>query len=252
MLSVAVITLFPEMFDAFIRLGVIGRAVKRSAFQMRFYNPRDFVSDPRRTIDDRPFGGGPGMLLMAEPLIKAVAAVKEDFADQDVTVVALSPEGQTFSQPMLSSLLPSSGLEDKVLVLLAGRYEGVDERFMHHVVDRVISVGDFVLSGGELPAMIIVDALVRCLPSVLGNVESTKEDAFAQGLLGYPQYSRPRDMQEYGEVPEVLLSGHAARIAQWRHQQALGRTWQLRPDMLWNRVFSLDELTHLESYKASQ
>jgi len=224
-LRVAVVTLFPEMFDAISEYGVSGRAVKQGLVELGFYNPRSFTSDRHQTVDDRPYGGGPGMLMMIQPLRDAIEAAKA-WAGAEAKVIYLSPQGQTLSQQGATELASGSNL-----VLVAGRYEGIDERLIRSHVDAEISIGDYVLSGGELAAMVLTDAVVRLLPGALGHAQSAQQDSFSEGLLDCPHYTRP-EIHDGQTVPDVLLSGNHERIRRWRLQQALGRTWQRRPDLL--------------------
>jgi len=224
-LRVAVVTLFPEMFDAISEYGVSGRAVKQGLVELGLYNPRSFTSDRHQTVDDRPYGGGPGMLMMIQPLRDAIEAAKA-WAGTEAKVIYLSPQGQTLSQQGATELASGSNL-----VLVAGRYEGIDERLIRSHVDAEISIGDYVLSGGELAAMVLVDAVVRLLPGALGHAQSAQQDSFSEGLLDCPHYTRP-EVHDGQTVPDVLLSGNHERIRRWRLQQALGRTWQRRPDLL--------------------
>jgi len=224
-LRVAVVTLFPEMFDAISEYGVSGRAVKQGLVELGFYNPRSFTSDRHQTVDDRPYGGGPGMLMMIQPLRDAIDAAKA-WAGAEAKVIYLSPQGRTLSQQGATELASGSNL-----VLVAGRYEGIDERLIRSHVDAEISIGDYVLSGGELAAMVLVDAVVRLLPGALGHAQSAQQDSFSEGLLDCPHYTRP-EVHDGQTVPDVLLSGNHERIRRWRLQQALGRTWQRRPDLL--------------------
>ncbi|MDY6943477.1 MAG: tRNA (guanosine(37)-N1)-methyltransferase TrmD [Pseudomonadota bacterium] len=220
-----VVTLFPEMVDTISRMGVVGRAVSDGLIGVRCWNPRDYTQDLHRTVDDRPYGGGPGMVLKVEPLRAAIdAAVLQ--APEGSPVIYLSPQGDRLTQEMAEELAALPGL-----VLIAGRYEGIDQRVIDSMVDREVSVGDYVLSGGELPAMVVVDSVARLIPGVLGDTESAKRDSFSEGLLDFPHYTRP-DVLDVGAVPDVLLSGDHARIERWRLKQALGRTWLRRPDLL--------------------
>jgi len=224
-LRVAVVTLFPEMFDAISEYGVSGRAIKQGLVELGFYNPRGFTSDRHQTVDDRPYGGGPGMLMMIQPLRDAIDAAKA-WAGAEAKVIYLSPQGQTLSQQGATELAAGSNL-----VLVAGRYEGIDERLIRSHVDAEISIGDYVLSGGELAAMVLMDAVVRLLPGALGHAQSAQQDSFSEGLLDCPHYTRP-EIHDGQKVPDVLLSGNHEKIRRWRLQQALGRTWQRRPDLL--------------------
>src|SRR5688572_5959727 len=241
-----VVTLFPEMFDAVTESGVTGRARERKIFELVPWNPRDFAANSYRTVDDRPYGGGPGMVMMAEPLAKSIAAARErqkNAGVQDTRVVYLSPQGRVLNHRAVMKLAAGGGL-----VLLAGRYEGVDERLIGRHVDDEISIGDYVLSGGELAAMVVIDAVVRQLPGALGDAGSASQDSFVNGLLDHPHYTRP-EVYEGEAVPQVLLSGNHAHIARWRLKQALGRTWQRRPDLLAKRKLSEAEVALLDEFK---
>ncbi len=220
-----VVTLFPPLVEQVARFGVVSRGIETGAASLHTWNPRDFTADRHRTVDDRSYGGGPGMVMKVEPLRDAVRAAKADGASGPV--VCLSPQGERFSQGWAERLAG-----EPALTLICGRYEGFDERFVRDEVDLELSLGDFVLSGGELPAMAVVDACVRLLPGVLGHADSAGEDSFAEGLLDHPHYTRPEHLADGGGVPEVLLSGDHARIRQWRLKQALGRTWLRRPELL--------------------
>lgn len=232
MLQVAVVTLFPEMLAAVGQFGVTGRAVQSGLLRIRAFNPRDYAPDPHRNVDDRPYGGGPGMVMMVQPLRDAILAAKAELPQ--ARVIYLSPQGQKLDQQHVLRLA-----ERRDLILVAGRYEGIDERVIHQHIDEEWSIGDYVLSGGELPAMVLIDAMARTVPGVLGHENSAGEDSFVNGLLDYPHYTRPE--QVGGEaVPPILLSGDHKLIRQWRIKQALGRTWQRRPDLL--AALPLDEL----------
>ena len=222
------ITLFPEMFDAVLDFGITRRALDRGLYRFRAWNPRDFTDDPHRTVDDRPYGGGPGMLMLAEPLDRTLNAIRQDLADENLTpwVVHFSPRGRPLTHQRVMELKDRSAL-----VLLCGRYEGIDERLLQRRVDEELSLGDFVLSGGELPALALMDALIRQLPGALNDAESAVEDSFANGLLDCPHYTRPEVWQGL-EVPAVLKSGNHAAIAKWRHDESLRLTAALRPDLL--------------------
>jgi len=249
MVQFDVISLFPEMFDAVTESGVTGRARERKVFELVVWNPRDFAVNSYRTVDDRPYGGGPGMVMMVEPLEKALAAARQrqkSSGAKRTRVVHLSPQGRPLSHQKVMELSALQGL-----VLLAGRYEGVDERLIARAVDEEISIGDYVLSGGELAAMVVMDAIVRQLPGALGDAESASQDSFVSGLLDCPHYTRP-EVYEGGAVPPVLMSGNHAEIARWRLKQALGRTWQRRPDLLERRTLSADEKALLEEFKKGQ
>ena len=220
-MRIGIITLFPEMFDA-LHHGVVGRAIHSKTLLLRFWNPRDYALDRHRTVDDRPFGGGPGMVMKVQPLRDAVQAAK---ATMKAPVVYLSPQGTPVTQSRLHKF---SQWENMILV--AGRYEGVDERFIESEVDHELSIGDYVLSGGELPAMVLIDAIARLLPGVLGHPASAEQDSFAHGLLDHPHYTRP-ESYEGREVPKVLLSGDHDAIRRWRLTESVLRTWQRRPDL---------------------
>ena len=224
-MKIALITLFPEMFSALTDYGISGRAIKNGLVQCNSFNPRDFTEDRHQTVDDRPYGGGPGMVMMIEPLRKAISVAK-DWAGDDALVVYLSPQGQVLGQQAVNRFATQQSL-----ILIAGRYEVIDERLIALEIDEEWSIGDYVLSGGELPAMVLMDALIRQLPGALGHSDSADQDSFAEGLLDCPHYTRPEDYQ--GQVvPEVLLSGNHEKIRRWRLQQSLLRTQQRRPDLL--------------------
>ena len=249
MIQFDVVTLFPPMFDAVTECGVTGRAREKGLYQLVLWNPRDFAANAYRTVDDRPYGGGPGMVMMAEPLEKAIAAARQRQKSSGVNVprvIHLSPQGRLLHHPLVMELAQEQGL-----VLLAGRYEGVDERLIRRSVDDEISIGDYVLSGGELAAMVVMDCVVRQLPGALGDAESAHQDSFVNGLLDCPHYTRP-EVYQGDAVPPVLLSGNHAEIGRWRFKQALGRTWQRRPDLLQARVFSAEERALLEEFKKEQ
>jgi len=220
-----IVTLFPEMFETFCQQGVIGRAVKQGKLSINIWNPRDFTHDNYQTVDDRPYGGGPGMLMKIQPLRDAIQAAKAAAGD-GAKVLYMSPQGRKFDQQGAGELVAS----DK-LIFVAGRYEGIDERLIQAEVDAEWSIGDFVLSGGELPAMTMIDAISRLVPGVLGHELSAEQDSFSDGLLDCPHYTRPEVFEGQG-VPPVLLSGNHEHIRQWRLKQSLGRTWQRRPDLL--------------------
>ena len=246
MLQFDVVTLFASMFDAITRSGVTGRARERRLYELVLWNPRDFAANAYRTVDDRPYGGGPGMVMMAEPLEKAIAAARQRQKSTGVAtprVVHLSPQGRLLTHAAVAELAKEQGI-----VMLAGRYEGVDERLVRRVVDDEISIGDYVLSGGELAAMVVIDAVVRQLPGALGDAESAAQDSFVNGLLDHPHYTRP-ELYENEAVPAVLMSGNHADIARWRLKQALGRTWLRRPDLLEKRGLSKDEAALLDEFR---
>ena len=239
------VTLFPEMVAGITDYGVTSRAVKRGIISVETVNPRDFTQDKHRTVDDRPYGGGPGMVMMIAPLRAAISHAKAQHHEMPAKVVYLSPQGAPFNQAKAMELaqLPA-------LVLVAGRYEGIDQRLLEQDVDEEISVGDFVVSGGELPAMLVMDAIARCLPDVLGHEASAVEDSFMTGLLDCPHYTRPLLDEETGmQVPQVLLSGDHAAIKAWRLQQALGQTWLKRPDLLVQKELSREEQQLLADFQ---
>jgi tRNA (guanine37-N1)-methyltransferase len=241
-----VITLFPEMFDAVTESGVTGRARDRKLFELVLWNPRSFAANSYRTVDDRPYGGGPGMVMMVEPLEKSLNAARQRQKSAGVRrtrVVYLSPQGRPLNHRLVMELGALQGL-----VLLAGRYEGVDERLIARAIDEEISIGDYVLSGGELAAMVVMDAVVRQMPGALGDTESASQDSFVNGLLDCPHYTRPESYD--GEpVPPVLLSGNHAEINRWRLKQALGRTWRRRPELLESRALTDEERALLDEYR---
>lgn len=228
-LTVGVVTLFPEMLSAITEYGVTRRAVQEGLLSVHTWNPRDYTTDKHRTVDDRPYGGGPGMLMMVEPLRKAIADAKDMVADisgEVPKVIYLSPQGRKLNHQGVEALSIH-----RSLVLVAGRYEGIDERVVESDIDEEWSIGDFVLSGGELPAMVLIDTLARQVPGVLGHGDSAQEDSFAQGLLDYPQYTRP-EVLDGKAVPPVLLSGHHEEIRRWRLRASLERTLERRPDLI--------------------
>ncbi len=224
-MRIDVITLFPEEFRHLVGLGVTGRAVRDGVVDLRVWNPRDYARDRHGTVDDRPYGGGPGMVMTVEPLRSAICAVRSDLGGA-CTVSMLSPQGRLLDQAAVKMLAQRPGL-----VLLCGRYEGIDERLIELEVDEEWSIGDFVLSGGELAAAVVVDAVARLVPGVLGDADSARQDSFMDGLLDHPHYSRPESVEGL-EVPRVLLSGDHGAIRRWRRKQAIGRTWQRRPDLI--------------------
>jgi tRNA (guanine37-N1)-methyltransferase len=237
------VTLFPEMFAAVTQSGITRRAMEAGLWRLETWNPRDFTTDNYRTIDDRPYGGGPGMVMLAEPLEKTLDAVAASQGEAKGRVIYLSPQGRRLDHAVVIELS-----QERALTLLCGRYEGVDERLLRRRVDEELSLGDFVLSGGELAAMALIDAVVRQLPGALGDEDSALEESFAQGLLDCPQYTRPETYA--GEkVPEVLLSGNHERIRRWRLKQALGRTWLRRPELLAARSMSKEERELLEEFQ---
>jgi len=223
-----VVTLFPEMVESVASVGVLGRAVKNGQIQLNSWNPRDYTQDRHRTVDDRPYGGGPGMLMKVEPLKAAIEDAKKSAAANNVQskVIYMSPQGKPVTQQDVQALAEQPGL-----ILIAGRYEGIDERIIESYVDEEWSIGDYVLSGGELPALVLIDAVARMLPGVLGDEKSAQQDSFMQGFLDCPHYTRPEEI-DGRNVPDVLLSGNHRDIDEWRLKQSLGRTWLRRPDLL--------------------
>lgn len=239
-MKVGVISLFPEMFQAITQYGVTGRAIKSGLISVDYFNPRDFTHDKHNTVDDRPYGGGPGMLMKVQPLKDAIASAK--LSTPNAKVIYLSPQGRTLTQEGVQQLAKQAEF-----ILVAGRYEGVDERLIQSEIDEEWSIGDFVLSGGELPAMVLMDAVSRMVPGVLGKQASADEDSFADGLLDCPHYTRPEVLN--GEpVPPVLLSGNHEEIRRWRLKQKLGRTWQRRPDLLQNLELDKEQQMLLEEF----
>lgn len=242
---VGVVSLFPEMFEAITGHGVTGRAVSQGKVALEFWNPRDYASDRHRTVDDRPYGGGPGMLMKVDTLRAAIHAARKralEATGQRPRVIYLSPQGRRLDQPGAQEL--ASG---PPLIVVAGRYEGIDERIVESDIDEEWSIGDYVLSGGELPAMVLIDAVTRLLPGALGHADSAEEDSFTDGLLDCPHYTRP-EVYADKRVPEVLLSGNHEHIRRWRLQQALGRTWERRADLLDCRSLSGEEKKLLDEY----
>ena len=243
-MRIDVISLFPQLVQQVGRYGVVGRAVDNAKVSLRSWNPRDYAVDRHRTTDDRAYGGGPGMVMKVEPLSAVLDAARA--AGATGPVVCMTPQGQPFSQAMAERLAAGPGM-----VLVCGRYEGFDERFLAAHADLELSLGDYVLSGGELPAMVVIDACVRLLPGVLGHEASASEDSFAGGGLDHPHYTRPERLPQ-GTIPAVLLSGDHARIRRWRLKQALGRTWLRRPDLLEGLTLSAQARELLREYIQEQ
>jgi len=241
-MRIDVITLFPESLEGLAGLGVTGRAIREGQVVLKTWNPRDFASDRHRTVDDRPYGGGPGMVMAVEPLSTTIAAARKEHAD-GTRVSLMSPQGRKLDHSGVDELAGRQGL-----ILVCGRYEGIDERLIESEVDEEWSIGDYVISGGELAAAVIIDAVTRLLPGVLGHAQSALEDSFVDGLLDHPHYTRPEVMGGKA-VPEVLLSGDHEAIRRWRRKQALGRTWQLRPDLLINRQMDDEAKLLLEEFR---
>ncbi len=239
------ITLFPGMFDAVTGYGITGRAARSGLLQLETWNPRDYTRDRHRTVDHRPYGGGPGMVMLLEPLRAAIRAARAGAA-APARVVHLSPQGRVLDQALLGELA-----QRERVILLSGRYEGIDERLIQSEVDEELSIGDYVLSGGELAAMVVIDGVTRLLPGALGHGESAWQDSFAEGLLDCPHYTRPEQI-DGRRVPQVLLSGDHRAIARWREKQALGRTWQRRPDLLERLDLSERQRALLEEYILEQ
>ena len=251
-----VVTIFPEMLDALADHGITRRALDEGRFELKAWDPREFARDAYRRIDDRPYGGGPGMVMLPEPLEACVEAAKARQREAGVVspvVVLMSPQGERLDEGVVRELASTEGL-----VVIAGRYEGIDERLADKLVDREVSIGDYVTSGGELPAMVMIDCIVRRLPGVLNDAESAAQDSFAvrsdswpRGLLDTPHYTRP-EVWKGLKVPEVLMSGNHAAIARWRRKQALGRTWQRRPDLVDEKSLTKEDRQLLEEYRREQ
>jgi tRNA (guanine37-N1)-methyltransferase len=237
-----VVTLFPDMVTAAAGYGVTGRAIERGIVHLSVWNPRDYTHDRHRTVDDRPYGGGPGMVMKYQPLHDAVCDAKQA-GTGTAKVVYLSPQGKPITQALLSEACDVSQL-----ILVAGRYEGIDERFVELVCDEEWSIGDYVISGGELAALIVVDAVTRLLPGVLGDEDSALQDSHMNGLLDYPHYTRPEQLEGHA-VPAVLLGGNHADIDRWRMKQALGRTWRRRPDLLKKKNLNAEQEKLLNEFK---
>ena len=238
-----IVSLFPEMFAPFTQQGVIGRAVKSGTLAVETFNPRIYTHDRHRTVDDRPYGGGPGMLMMVKPLTDAISAAKQA-GGENSKVIYLSPQGKKLDQAGVARLANNDRM-----ILICGRYEGIDERVIESHVDEEVSIGDYVLSGGELPAMVLMDAVARLVPGVLGHKASAVEDSFTDGLLDCPHYTRP-EVLDGRSVPSVLLSGDHEKIRQWRQKQALGRTWQRRPELLNHLALTEEQQRLLELFQA--
>ena len=242
-MRIGVVSLFPEMFEAVSGSGITRRAIEDGLLALRTWNPRDFATDRHGRVDDKPYGGGPGMLMKVAPLKAAIDAAQVA-AGEDCRVVYLSPQGVPLTQAKLEEY---AGQQE--LILVAGRYEGIDERLMASVIDEEVSIGDYVLSGGELPAMVLIDGITRLLPGAVGDRESVEQDSFTDGLLDFPQYTRPETVDGL-EVPAVLMSGDHGRIARWRSMQALGRTYEKRPDLMTDRLLTDEEQQLLNEYLA--
>ncbi len=239
-----VVSVLPGMFAALTGHGVIGRALGRGIAEVRLWNPRDFTRDVHHSVDDRPYGGGPGMVMKFAPLRLATLAIREEVPTTQVTL--LSPQGRRVDQGLIRELAQRPGM-----VLVCGRYEGIDERWIQSYVDEEVSIGDYVLSGGELAAMVLMDAVIRLLPGTLGDADSAQQDSYMDGLLDHPHYTRPEEV-EGRQVPKVLLSGDHEVIRRWRLQQALGRTWMRRPDLLAERRLNPEERRLLDEFIQAQ
>ena len=244
-MRIAVVTLFPVMIREALAHGVLGRALEREVLSVEYFDPREHTSDAHRSVDDRPYGGGPGMVMKVEPLRAALRTAMATLP-QGSRRVYLGADGRRFEQSMAREACAWPGL-----LLVAGRYEGVDERFIEQEVDEQWSIGDYVLSGGELPALVIIDAIARLLPGTLGSAESAAQESFGNGLVDWPHYTRPPSIDGH-EVPAVLMSGDHAAIGRWRLQQALGRTWLRRPEMLERRGMSREERALLDEFKTAR
>ena len=241
-MQLSIVTLFPEMFSAVTEHGISGRAVRSGLMSLEYFNPRDFTTDKHRTVDDKPFGGGPGMLMKTEPLVAAIAAAKQAVSE-NAKVVYLSPQGKTLKQDSIIELA-----QRESMVLLCGRYQGIDNRVLENEIDEEWSLGDFVISGGELAAMTLIDAMTRFQPGALGDQGSALEDSFSNGLLHSPEYTRPQSFNGQ-DVPEVLLSGDHEAIRKWRLKQSLGATWLKRPDLLREMSLEQEQTELLEQFK---
>lgn len=239
---IGIVSLFPEMFEAVTAYGITGRAANEGLINVETWNPREFARDRHRTVDDKPYGGGPGMLMKVEPLQEAIASARAA-APAGTRVIYLSPQGRRLEQADLRRYAESQGV-----ILVAGRYEGIDERLIESFVDEEVSIGDFVLSGGELPAMVLIDGVTRLLPGAVGDSDSVVQESFTDGLLDYPQYTRPETVDGM-TVPDVLLSGDHQKIDRWRRKQALGRTYLRRPDLIEERSLTEEEQQLLEEFQ---
>jgi len=242
-MRIGIVSLFPEAFRAITDFGITRRAVESGLLEVELWNPREFTEDQHRTVDDKPYGGGPGMLMKVQPLRDAIEQAKQQMSSE-CRVVYLSPQGRTLTQSDLARYATRSDM-----VLVAGRYEGIDERLIELMVDEEVSIGDFVLSGGELPAMVLIDGITRLLPGAVGDAESVEQESFAHGLLDFPHYTRP-EVVDGLNVPEVLVSGDHQKIERWRRMQALGRTYERRPDLLAKRSLTREENELLDEYLA--
>lgn len=235
-----IVSLFPEMFQA-LNVGITGRALKEKLLEIKLWNPRDFATDKHQSVDDRPYGGGPGMVMMAEPLQAALHAAKQTATEKPI-IIYLSPQGRRFDQEAAAELVAK-----KSVILLAGRYEGIDERIIEQEIDEEWSIGDYILTGGELAAMVMIDAVTRLIPGVVGDENSVSQDSLTSGLLKFPQYTRPENFAG-SIVPNVLLSGHHQQIDQWRLKASLGKTWLRRPDLLAKKPLTEEENALLNEF----
>ncbi len=251
-MRIDIVTLFPQMFDALTEYGVVGKAIQRNILSLHYWNPRDYAGNKHNRVDDRPYGGGPGMLMQYLPLQKAVEAAKQQ--NPDSVVIYLSPQGRQLDQVGLMQLAGTADLTEagavrkpQSLILINGRYEGVDERFIQSFVDQEWSIGDYVISGGELASMVMIDGLSRLLPGVLGHENSAEQDSHTNGLLDYPHYTRP-EIIDGQSVPSVLMSGDHKAIENWRMKQSIGRTYKRRPDLLQKLNLSDGQQRLLDEY----
>lgn len=242
-MKLGIVSLFPQMFDAVTKYGVTGRAAVQGKLSLDYWTPRDFATDKHQTVDDRPYGGGPGMVMKVEPLQQAIRAAKQQLGEQ-TKVAYMSPQGRKLDQQGLQELATR-----EAMIFVAGRYEGIDERLISEEIDEQWSIGDYVLSGGELAAMTMIDGMARLLPGVLGGKESAQQDSFMDGLLDYPHYTRPERLADQS-VPAVLLGGDHEAIRKWRQKQALGRTWLRRSDLLEAKSLSSEQSVLLEQFIA--
>ena len=247
-MRIDVLTIFPQMFDVPFSFGIFKRAIDQNLVSINVHNIRDYTHDKHHTVDDYPHGGGPGMVLKPEPVFEAVAAVKAQLPDESGTaqlpIILLTPQGRLFNQQIAMELS-----KYRHLIMICGRYEGIDERVVEHLVTDEISIGDYVLTGGELPALVVIDTVIRLLPGVLGSEDSAQEDSHANGLLEYPQYTRPAVFRDW-PVPEILLSGNHAQIARWRREQTIRRTLERRPDLIDTTKLGQEEKQLVEQFTA--
>ncbi|MBS4536072.1 tRNA (guanosine(37)-N1)-methyltransferase TrmD [Clostridium sp. D2Q-14] len=241
-MKISILSLFPDMFKSVLGESIIGRAIENNIVELKYINIRDFSNDKHNRVDDYPFGGGPGMVMKPEPIYRAIEHVKSDYS----RVIYLSPKGKVFNQSMANELS-----REKDLVFLCGHYEGIDNRIIENYVDDIISLGDYVLTGGEIPAMVMIDSIVRLLPGVLKSDESFIDESHYNGLLEYPQYTRPREFKGH-EVPEILLSGNHKKIDEWRKYESIKLTYKNRPDLLENINLSLEEKRYLDKIEQEE